>query len=95
MNVIAVPAPPAIAATTVTTAPRNAWVSVTVFAPVGSVVVLYDGGIVIGTLTVVAAGTVTFFVRFGWTGNHTLSATQSPAVGVTSAASASWVIRVS
>jgi hypothetical protein len=93
VNVIPVPLPPAVTAPA--TAVHNVAVGVTVTGAAGSVVLLYDGLIVIGTATLGSSGSYTFSVKFGVIGNHTLMATQSPAPGITSAVSTGFVIRIS
>jgi hypothetical protein len=93
VNVFAVPSPPTLTAPA--TALRNQSVAITVTGAAGSLVVVYDGTNAIGSVTLGSSGAYTFSIKFGSTGNHTLTATQSPASGITSAASAGFVLRIS
>jgi hypothetical protein len=89
------PAPPVISsvsppALTSATTP----VTVTGTGVVGQTLTLYDGTVAIKTVVVGALGTWSATVNLA-VGDHVLSATQSPAAGIVSAASAPFVVTVS
>ena len=89
------PGPPVIS--TVSTPSHThstASVTVTGTGVAGQTITIYDGGNSIKTVVVAANGTWSTTVWLG-VGTHTLTATQSPAPGLQSAASASRVVTVS
>ena len=94
VTVYAQPAPPVISSTSVGTVSHgSASVTVNGTGTAGETITLYDGSTVVGTATVAANGTWSLRVTMS-SGSHTLTATQTLTAGVTSAASAAWVVTV-
>lgn len=94
VTVYAQPAPPAIVSASVgSVSHSSASVTVGGTGTAGETITLYDGSTVVGTATVAANGTWSLRVTMA-SGSHTLTATQTLTAGVTSAASAAWVVTV-
>ncbi len=94
VTVYAQPAPPVIASATVGSVSHgSAYVTVGGTGTAGETITLYDGSTAVGTATVGSNGTWSLTQRLS-SGSHTLTATQTLTAGVTSAASAAWVVTV-
>jgi len=88
------PAPPVISSAAVgSVSHSSATVTVGGTGAAGETITLYDGSTVVGTATVASNGTWTLSVHLA-SGSHTLTATQTLTAGVTSNASAGFIVTV-